>query len=61
MALKFFTIAIREPAEAEAELNGFLRSHRTLSVDRRFVNLGENSFWAVCVDAGTGPPPDPSS
>ncbi len=50
MALKFFTIPIRDVAQGETELNGFLSSHRVLAVDRQFVNLGENSFWALCVD-----------
>jgi hypothetical protein len=31
-------------------LNGFLASHRVLSVDRRFVPEGERSFWSFCVD-----------
>ncbi len=36
--------------EAQEELNGFLRSHRVLAVDRYFVDQGTNSFWSVCVD-----------
>ena len=35
---------------ASAELNGFLRSHRVLSVDRRWVDQGTESFWSFCVD-----------
>ena len=50
MALKFFTVAIRDSAPAEAELNAFLNSQRILAVDRKFVDLGENSFWVLCVD-----------
>ena len=33
MAYRFFTIAIRAPEAAQAELNGFLRSHRVLVVE----------------------------
>src|SRR5437870_1589459 len=50
MALRFFTIPVRQASQAEAELNGFLSSQRVLAVDRQFVNVGENSFWALCVD-----------
>jgi superfamily II DNA helicase RecQ len=50
MAYHFFTIPIRGPEAAQAELNGFLRSHRVLSMERRWVDQGENSFWAFCID-----------
>jgi superfamily II DNA helicase RecQ len=50
MALKFFHMAVRGDPSVEEELNAFLSSHRVLSVERRFVDLGENSFWALCVD-----------
>ena len=50
MAYRFFTIAIRAPEAAQAELNGFLRNHRVLVVGRRWVDQGENSLWAFCVD-----------
>ncbi len=50
MAFKFFQIPIREFQAIEAELNAFLRGHRVLSVDRRWVDLGQDSFWSICVD-----------
>jgi len=50
MAFKFFTIPIHDAGQAEGELNGFLRSHRVLSVDRRWVEEGASSFWSFCVD-----------
>ena len=56
MPLKFFTVTARDGG-GEAELNGFLSSHRVLQLDRRWVDLGENSYWALCVDyllPGTG-------
>lgn len=31
-------------------MNRFLRSHRVLSVDRRWVEQGPDSFWSFCVD-----------
>lgn len=49
MPQKFFRIAVRDSA-GEEELNPFLSSHRVVSVERRVVDLGENSFWALCVD-----------
>jgi superfamily II DNA helicase RecQ len=31
-------------------LNRFLGSHRVLSIDRRWVDQGTESFWSFCVD-----------
>jgi superfamily II DNA helicase RecQ len=50
MAYRFFVIPIRDEGPAAAELNGFLRSHRVLAVDRRWVDQGAASFWSFCVD-----------
>ena len=50
MAFKLFTISIHDSGQSEAELNGFLRSHKVLSVDRRWVEQGSASFWTFCVD-----------
>jgi hypothetical protein len=50
MAYRFFTIPLRSAEAAQAELNGFLRSHRVVGVERRWVDQGESSFWVFCVD-----------
>jgi superfamily II DNA helicase RecQ len=50
MSFSFFQISCRECPETEARLNQFINANRVLSVDRRWVDLGENSFWAICVD-----------
>lgn len=50
MPFKFFTVPIHDSGQAEAEMNGFLRSHKVLSVDRRWVEQGSSSFWSFCVD-----------
>jgi len=50
MAYRFFTIPIQDPRQAEAELNGFLRSHRVLSVERKWIEGGMSSCWTFCVD-----------
>ena len=55
MAFRFFTISVHDGADVEAELNAFLGAHRVVSVDRRFVDLGNQSFWAICVDYIAGP------
>jgi superfamily II DNA helicase RecQ len=34
----------------EAELNAFLARHRVVTMERRFVDNGPDSFWALCVD-----------
>ena len=48
MAFKFFTIPIHSSEAAEDELNAFVRTHKVLSVDRRWVEQGPESFWAIC-------------
>lgn len=50
MPLKFFLVPVADSNGAELELNAFLVRHRVLSVDRRWVDQGRDSFWAVCVD-----------
>jgi hypothetical protein len=50
MAFRFFTVPIQNAEQAEAELNGFLRSHKVLSIDRRWVEQGSTSFWTFCVN-----------
>jgi superfamily II DNA helicase RecQ len=47
---RFFVIPVRNHGVAEEELNRFLRSHRVLSVDRRWVDQGSESFWSFCAD-----------
>jgi superfamily II DNA helicase RecQ len=56
MQLKFFTIAIHDGADAEAELNRFLTAHRIIAIDRQFVSNGANSAWSVCVSFDNASP-----
>lgn len=60
MQYKFFNIPARNPAEAEEELNKFLRAHRVVAVHRNFLPDGEASCWCCCVEylvsgGSTGP------
>jgi superfamily II DNA helicase RecQ len=50
MPLKFFVVPECDPGEAEAEVNAFLGRHRVVAIDRRWVEQGGSSFWAICVD-----------
>jgi len=45
MPFKFFTIPIQDTGRAEAELNGFIRNHKILSVERRWVD--QNSLVLI--------------
>lgn len=47
---KFFRIPVHSMELSEEEMNRFLRSVRVILVSREFVDLGENSFWAVAVE-----------
>jgi superfamily II DNA helicase RecQ len=50
MPFKFFLIPVANADSIEQELNAFVRGHRVLSVDRRWVEQGNLSFWSFCVD-----------
>ncbi len=50
MQYKFFVIPIKSYAEAEDELNRFLRGHRVLSVHKEFVSERDNSLWTFAVE-----------
>ena len=50
MPLKFFIVPVLDAAPAEAELNAFLARHRVVAIDRRWVDQGSSSLWAICVD-----------
>jgi len=62
MAYRFFLVPVRDGSVAGEELNRFLRGHRVLSVDRRWVDLGTDSYWSFCVDyLEAGPASGPQS
>lgn len=50
MPLQFFVVPVHDDGTAAADLNGFLASHKVLAVERQFVPVGGDSFWAICVD-----------
>jgi superfamily II DNA helicase RecQ len=50
MAFKFFTVPIQQPDSAAEDLNAFVKSHRVLAVDRRWVDQGAASVWSFCID-----------
>lgn len=50
MQLKVFLLPVKNLTASEAEMNGFLRSHRVLALKKEFVSDGENSFWTFCVE-----------
>lgn len=50
MPFKSFMVPVSHGEWAERELNQFLKTHRVLHVEQRWVDQGVNSFWAVWVD-----------
>jgi uncharacterized protein (TIGR02996 family) len=60
MAFQLFTVPIQDDGRALEQLNAFLRSHKILSVDRRWVEQGASSFWSFCIDYLEGAPADGS-
>ena len=57
MQFRLFSISASGDAEAEEELNRFLRSRRAVSVQRELVQTGSGAFWSFCVEYLLGPPP----
>ncbi len=47
---RFFMIPAADSAEAEADLNRFIRSVRVITTHREFVSDGRNSFWGMAVE-----------
>jgi superfamily II DNA helicase RecQ len=58
MALRFFAVPATNPANAELELNEFLARQKVVSIERKLIDQGVSSFWAVCVDFLNQPPSD---
>ena len=50
MPYQFFTVPMTDDGSAAAELNEFLANHRVVSVDRRWLELGHQSCWVMCVE-----------
>jgi superfamily II DNA helicase RecQ len=50
MQFKIFQIGISGDAEAEAEMNKFLRSHRIVTVQRELTRTVSGSYWCFCVE-----------
>jgi superfamily II DNA helicase RecQ len=59
MSLHFFFISAARPQPFQDELNQFLAAHRVVAVDRRWIEAGEASGWAICVEVAHGPGPLP--
>lgn len=57
MPYKSFILPVQINEWAERELNTFVANHRVLSVDRRWVDEGRNSYWAILVDYLDSPEP----
>ncbi len=50
MALKFFVVAVRSLENDEVAVNDFLRVHRVVAIDRKWLDRGADSCWMLCVE-----------
>jgi superfamily II DNA helicase RecQ len=50
MAIKFFSVPALAAAEAEAELNQFLRTHRVVTTTRELVSGSGTPVWCIAVE-----------
>jgi len=60
MRLKCFAIPALTPDEAADEVSRFLASHRILTIDRKLVDDGPASYWAICVTYQQASEPSPA-
>ncbi len=49
MEYYFFYINARQPGNDQEKLNNFLCRHAPVTVDRKLVEDGADSFWSICV------------
>ncbi len=49
MKIRIFTIPVLGGEDLESELNGFLSSHRIVSVEKQLVQSGGQSYWTFCL------------
>ena len=49
MQFRFFMVPALGGEDAEAEVNQFISQNRIVAVERKFVEDGANSFWALCI------------
>jgi hypothetical protein len=49
MQFKLFSVPASGDAEAEEEMNRFLRSHRAMSVQKELVQGGATAYGCFCV------------
>lgn len=54
MKLQFFTVPAKFPEEIQQRVNAFCTQHRVLTIDKQFVNLGNESYWSICVTVMEG-------
>jgi len=50
MPMRTFMIPVTDCGDACDAMNQFMRHVRVLSTDRRFVEIGLQSFWSILVD-----------
>jgi len=48
MQFRIFTISVFDEAKAD-EMNRFLRGNKIVNVEKEFIKINENAFWAFCI------------
>lgn len=65
MLYKFFLVPALGTSDAERDLNDFVRAHRVLSVEKRWIERDSIAFWHFCVcyheEKAAQAPPVPAS
>lgn len=54
MEIKIFTVSVHHGESMNEELNKFLRSHKVVDIEKRFVSQDHGAYWSFCVSYITG-------
>lgn len=49
MEIKIYTVSVFHGAEANEEMNLFLRTHKVIEIDKRFVSNENGAYWSFCL------------
>ena len=54
MQIEIFTLPVYDNREQTEEMNNFLRGHKIIDIEKKFIDSGTSSFWTFMVRYVTG-------
>lgn len=50
MPFRIFHVPVHYSESATTELNAFIASHRVVHIDRKWIEMGDQSAWVFCIE-----------